>query len=60
MAPWVAVRHNVVRKACYARLRTAGKAKTVALGAGLRNLLTILHAMAPQQTPGQPREVAIA
>lgn len=60
MATLVAVRHNVVLKACYARLLTAGKATKVALVACMRKLLTILNAMAKHQTPWQPREVAIA
>jgi transposase len=60
MATLVAVRYNPVLRACYERLRTAGKAKTVALVACMRKLLTILHAMVKHQTPWQPQEVAIA
>ena len=60
MGTLVAVRHNPVLKACYERLRAAGKAKKVALIACMRKLLTILNAMAQHQTPWQPREVPIA
>jgi transposase len=60
MATLVAVRHNPVLRACYARLLAAGKAKKVALVACMRKLLTILNAMAKHQTLWQPREVAIA
>jgi transposase len=60
MATLVAVRHNPVLHACYARLLAAGKAKKVALVACMRKLLTILNAMVKHQTPWQPREVAIA
>jgi transposase len=60
MATLVAVRHNLVRKACYERLLAAGKAKKVALVACMRKLLTILNAMVQHQTPWQPREVASA
>jgi transposase len=60
MGTLVAVRHNPVLKACYARLLAAGKAKKVALTACMRMLLTILNAMVKHQTPWQPREVAIA
>ena len=58
MATLVAVRHNPVLKAFYARLLAAGKAKKVALTACMRKLLTILNAMVKHQTPWQPREVA--
>jgi transposase len=60
MATLVAVRHNPVLKAFYARLVTAGKAKKVALTACMRKLLTILNAMVKHQTPWHPQEVAIA
>jgi transposase len=56
----VAVQHNPVLKAHYARLCAAGKAKKVALIACMRKLLTILNAMAKSQTPWQPREVPMA
>lgn len=59
MSTLVAVRHNPVLHAFYARLVAAGKAKKVALTACMRKLLTILNAMAKHQTPWQPREVAI-
>ncbi len=59
MATLVAVRHNPVLRACYARLLAAGKAKKVALVACMRKLLTILNAMGKHQTPWQPQEVAI-
>jgi transposase len=60
MSTLVAVRHNPVLHAFYARLVAAGKAKKVALTACMRKLLTILNAMVKHQTPWQPREVAIA
>jgi transposase len=59
MATLVAVRHNPVLKAFYARLLAAGKAKKVALTACIRKLLTILNAMVKHQTPWQPQEVSI-
>jgi transposase len=59
MATLVAVRHNPVLRACYARLLAAGKAKKVALVACMRKLLTILNAMGKHQPPWQPQEVAI-
>jgi transposase len=60
MRTLVAVRHNPVLKAFYARLCAAGKAKTVALTACRRKLLTILNAMVKHQTPWQPRERPLA
>lgn len=45
MAALVACRHNLVIKAFYERLVTAGKPKKVALVACMRKLLTILNAM---------------
>jgi transposase len=48
-----AVRHHPVLNACYARLRAAGKAATVALTASMRKRLTILNAMIPQRTRWQ-------
>ena len=56
----VAVRHNPVLKACYARLCAAGKANKVALTACMRQLVTILNAMVKRQTPWQAREGSIA
>jgi transposase len=60
MSPLVAVRSNPVRKACYERLRTAGKAAKGALTACMRKLLTMLNAMVTHHTPGQAQKVAIA
>jgi transposase len=54
MATLVAVRHNSVLKAYYARLVAAGKAKKVALVASMRKLLTILNAMAKHGTTWNP------
>jgi len=45
MATLVAMRHNPVIKAFYARLLAAGKPKKVAIVACMRKLLTILNAM---------------
>jgi transposase len=59
MGTLVAVRHNPVLKAFYARLVAAGKAKKVALTACMRKLLTILNAMAKHRTPWHPQEVTI-
>lgn len=55
MGALVAVRHNAVLKAFYARLRTAGKAAKVALTACMRKLLTILNAMLKHHTPWQEK-----
>ena len=55
-----AVQDNPVRKVFSERLRTAGKAATVALTAGRRTLLTILNAMVKHQTRWQPQEVRSA
>ena len=60
MSTLVAVRYNPVLKAFYARLRTAGKAKKVALTACMRKLLTILNAMAKHQKPWHVQEVPSA
>jgi transposase len=51
MGTLVAVRHNPVLKAFYARLRAVGKAPKVALTACMRKLLTILNAMLKHRTP---------
>jgi transposase len=56
----VAVRYHPVLKACYERLRAAGKAAKGALTACMRKLLTILNAMVQHQKPWQPQEVASA
>jgi transposase len=45
MATLAAIRHNPIIKAFYQHLRTAGKAKKVAITACMRKLLTILNAM---------------
>ena len=55
MPTLVAVRHNPVLRAFYARLQEAGKPKKVALTACMRKLLTILNAMLKHQTPWSPR-----
>lgn len=60
MGTLVAVRHHPVLKACYERVRAAGKVQKVALIACRRTLLTILHAMVQHQTPWQAREVSLA
>ena len=50
MPTLVAVRHNPVLRAFYARLQEAGKPKKVALTACMRKLLTILNAMLKHHT----------
>lgn len=54
MATVVAVRHNVVLRRYYQRLRVAGKPAKVALIAAMRKLLSILNAMIKYQQPWQP------
>lgn len=54
MATVVAVRHNVVLRRYYQRLRAAGKPAKVALIAAMRKLLIILNAMIKHQQPWQP------
>lgn len=54
MATLVATRCNPVIRACYTRLRAAGKAKKVALVACMRKLLTILNAMLKHRRPWCP------
>ncbi len=54
MAALVAMRHNVVIRAFYQRLVTAGKPKKLALVAAMRKLLTILNAMVHHQRPWAP------
>ena len=54
MAAIVAARFNSIIRAFYQRLRTAGKAKKVALTACMRKLLIILNAMLKQRTPWRP------
>ena len=51
MAALVAVRWNPVIRACYARLRTAGKPAKLALIACARKLLVILNAILRAQRP---------
>jgi transposase len=51
MAALVAVRHNPVLRAFYARLLAAGKAKKLALVACMHKLLTILNAITHHRTP---------
>lgn len=50
MAALSAVRYNPALRAFHARLRSAGKAKKVAIMACMRKLLTILHAMSRDGT----------
>lgn len=51
MVALVAVRHNPVLKAFYARLLASGKKKKVALVACIRKTVTILNAMVRDQKP---------
>ncbi len=60
MAALTAPRHNPPLRRFYHRLCAAGKAKKVALVAGMRKLLTMLNAMLRDQTPWQPPAVATA
>ena len=53
MAALVATRRNAVIRAFYARLLAAGKPKKLALTACMRKLLTILNAMAKQNSRWQ-------
>ena len=55
MATQAAARWNPVVRACYQRLRTAGKPPKVALVACMRKLLTILNAMLRHQEAWKPR-----
>jgi transposase len=59
MSTFVGVRYHPVLKACYDRLRAAGKVAKVALTACMRKLLTILNAMVKHQTPWPPQEVSV-
>lgn len=54
MAALVAVRHNPVIAAFYARLTAAGRPKKVALVAAMRKLLTMLNAIVRDQRPWHP------
>jgi transposase len=60
MSALVAVRSTPVLTAFYQRLRTAGKAKKVALTAGRRTLLTMRNAMGTSQQPWHVQEVPSA
>ena len=60
MGTVVAVRHNPVRTACYARRCRAGKVKKVALSACMRKLLPILNAMVKHHKPWHVQEVPSA
>jgi transposase len=55
MAALAAIRSNAPLKACYQRLRTAGKPAKVALVAVMRKLLTILNAILRDKTPWTPQ-----
>jgi transposase len=58
MGTLVAVRHNPILSAFYARLLAQGKAKKVALVACMHKLLRILNAMIRDDKPWQPPAVA--
>jgi transposase len=58
MAILSAVRYNPAVRACYARLRAAGKAVKVAQVAAMRKLLVILNAMVRDHRPWDPATVA--
>jgi transposase len=58
MATLAAVRCNPVLRAFFHRLTAAGKPVKVALTACMRKLLTILNAIARDQTPWQPEKPA--
>lgn len=58
MGTLVAVQHNPVLKAFYARLLAQGKAKKVALIACMHKLLRILNALVRDSKPWQPPIVA--
>lgn len=60
MGTLVAVQHNPVIRACYARLLAAGKPKKVALTACMHKLLTILNALLRQRTAWNPGPPAIS
>lgn len=57
MATAVAVKHNPVLRAMYARLVAAGKAKKLALVACMRRLLTIANAIVRDRTPWEPKKI---
>lgn len=60
MAALVAARCNPVIRACYHRLRAAGKAKKVVLTACMRKLLIVLNAMLKHRTPWRAELVQCA
>jgi transposase len=60
MGTLVAVQHNPVIRAVYARLLAAGKPKKVALTACMHKLLTILNALLRQRTAWNPGPPAIS
>lgn len=60
MGTLVAVQHNPVIRAFYARLLAAGKPKKVALTACMHKLLTILNALLRQRTAWNPGPPAIS
>lgn len=60
MGTLVAVQHNPVIRAFYARLLAAGKPKKVALTACMHKLLTILNALLRQRTAWNPDPPALA
>jgi transposase len=60
MAALVAARCNPVIRACYQRLRAAGKAKKVVLTACMRKLLIVLNAMLKHRTPWRAELVQCA
>jgi transposase len=59
MGALVATRWNPVIRACYQRLRAAGKPAKVALVACMRKLLIILNAMVRTNTRWQPQRVRV-
>ena len=60
MAALVAARCNPVIRACYQRLRAAGKTKKVGLTACMRKLLIVLNAMLKHRTPWRAELVQCA
>ena len=54
MAALVATRFNPVIRSFYERLRTAGKAKKLAITACMRKLITIINAMLKHHAPWNP------
>jgi transposase len=54
MAALVATRFNPVIRSFYERLRTAGKAKKLAITACMRKLITIINAMLKNRASWNP------